>query len=105
MREEGVHNPEPSGKQYPQICAFCGKKSAVKKCSKCGVHLHAPTNNDGSHLNTSGQQWPCFGEYHSDHYKQSWEFHKNNMSNAKFKLPASVGKITKKTSRFNSDRW
>ena len=81
------------------------KKSAVKKCSKCGVHLHAPTNNDGSHLNTSGQQWPCFGEYHSDHYKQSWEFHKNNMSNAKFKLPASVGKITKKTSRFNSDWW
>ena len=104
-RREGVHNPEPSGKRYKQICAYCGKKSAVSKCSKCGVHLHAPTNADGCYQNTAGQQWPCFGEYHSDHHEQSYEVHKKTKSKETFKLPGSVAKVAKNTNRFNSDRW
>ena len=105
-RGEGVHNPVRSGKQYKQICAYCGKKSAVSKCSKCGVHLHAPTNADGCYQNTAGQQWPCFGEYHSEeHYEQSYEFHKATKGKGKFKLPPSVAKVAKNTSRFNSERW
>ena len=50
VREEGVHNPEPSGKKYPQICAFCGKKKCCQKVQQ--VRCASPCPNQQRRLSS-----------------------------------------------------
>lgn len=47
------------------VCQFCGKKSAVHRCGKCGVWLHHDTTSGGG-MNVNGKAWPCAHLYHDD---------------------------------------